>query len=94
LLARVSANLLELDRQLAHQKSCSRLVVEGGWNAVIRVPATRSDEDLALELLAAKAVYVHPGHFYEFHSEGYLVLSLISPEMAFAQGVRLLLSMW
>jgi len=94
LLARVSANLLELDRQLAHQKSCSRLAVEGGWNAVIRVPATRSDEDLALELLAAKAVYVHPGHFYEFHSEGYLVLSLISPEMAFAQGVRLLLSMW
>lgn len=94
LLARVSANLLELDRQLAHQKSCSRLVVEGGWNAVIRVPATRSDEELALELLAAKAVYIHPGHFYEFHSEGYLVLSLISPEMAFAQGVRLLLSMW
>ena len=51
-MERVSENLSELDGQLARQKSCSRLEVEGGWNAVIRVPATRSDEDLALELLA------------------------------------------
>ena len=54
LLARVRENLLELDRQLAGQKSCSRLEVEGGWNAVIRVPATRSDEELALELLETR----------------------------------------
>jgi alanine-synthesizing transaminase len=94
LLARVSANLFELDRQLAAQKSCGRLEVEGGWNAVIRVPATRSDEELALELVATNGVYVQPGHFYDFHSEGYLVVSLICPEMAFAQGMRLLLSMW
>jgi aspartate/methionine/tyrosine aminotransferase len=89
----VSANLFELDRQLAAQKCCGRLEVEGGWNAVIRVPATRSDEELALELLATNGVYVQPGHFYDFHSEGYLVVSLICPEMAFAQGIRLLLSM-
>ena len=62
-MARVSENLSELDRQLARQKSCSRLEVEGGWNAVIRVPATRSDEELALELFATKGVYVHPGPF-------------------------------
>jgi len=94
LLARVNVNLTELDKQIAMQKSCSRLEVEGGWNVVIRVPATRSGEELALELLATKGVYVHPGHFYEFHSDSYLVLSLISPEMAFARGIRLLLSMW
>jgi alanine-synthesizing transaminase len=94
LLARVSANLFELDRQLAAQKSCGRLEIEGGWNAVIRVPAIRSDEELALELLATNGVYIQPGHFYDFHSEGYLVVSLICPEMAFAQGMRLLLSMW
>jgi aspartate/methionine/tyrosine aminotransferase len=94
LLARVNVNLTELDKQIAMHKSCSRLEVEGGWNVVIRVPATRSGEELALELLATKGVYVHPGHFYEFHSDSHLVLSLISPEMAFAQGIRLLLSMW
>jgi aspartate/methionine/tyrosine aminotransferase len=92
LMARVKENLAELDRQLARQKSCSRLDVEGGWNAVIRVPATRTDEDLALELLAAKGVYVHPGHFYDFPSEGFVVVSLLSPIGEFAQGFRELLS--
>jgi aspartate/methionine/tyrosine aminotransferase len=94
LVARVNVNLTELDKQIAMQKSCSRLEVEGGWNVVIRVPATRSGEELALELLATKGVYVHPGHFYEFGFDNYLVVSLTSPGMAFAQGIKLLLSMW
>jgi alanine-synthesizing transaminase len=93
-MARVKENLAELDRQLARQKSCSRLEVEGGWNAVIRVPATRTDEELALELLAAKGVYVHPGHFYDFPSEGFIVLSLLSPVRESAQGIRDLLSIF
>jgi aspartate/methionine/tyrosine aminotransferase len=91
-IARVNENLTELDKQLAGQKSCSRLEVEGGWNAVIRVPATRSDEELALELLVTRGVYVHPGHFYDFRSEGYLVVSLISPQGNFSQGLRHLLA--
>jgi aspartate/methionine/tyrosine aminotransferase len=94
LLARVRENLLELDRQLAIQKSCNRLEVEGGWNAVIRVPATRSDEDLALELLATKSVYVHPGHFYDFPAQGHLVLSLITPNKLLRGGLKSLLSYW
>ncbi|MFI5096281.1 MAG: pyridoxal phosphate-dependent aminotransferase, partial [Candidatus Acidiferrales bacterium] len=55
-LARVRENLSELDKQLAVQKSCSRLEVEGGWNAVIRVPVKAADEDLAIELLESKGV--------------------------------------
>ncbi|MHB8756161.1 MAG: pyridoxal phosphate-dependent aminotransferase, partial [Candidatus Acidiferrales bacterium] len=86
LTARVRANLVVLDRHLAAQKPCSRLKVEGGWYAVLRVPATRSDEDLAIELLEHRGVYVHPGHFYDFPGEGYLVVSLITPEKNFAQG--------
>jgi aspartate/methionine/tyrosine aminotransferase len=90
-IARVNVNLSELDKQLAGQKSCSRLVVEGGWNAVIRVPAIRSDEELALELLATRGVYVHPGHFYDFSSEGIVVVSLITPENEFSSGLTQLL---
>ena len=90
-IARVNGNLSELDKQLAGQKSCSRLEVEGGWNAVIRVPATRSDEELALELLEARGVYVHPGHFYDFPSGGIVVISLITPENEFSSGLRQLL---
>ena len=94
LMARVRRNLAELDRQLAGDRSCSRLTVEGGWNAVLQVPATSSDEDLAVELLMAKNVYVHPGHFYDFAGDGYLIVSLIALEKYFAEGIERLLSMF
>ncbi len=87
LLDRVRGNLAELDRQLARQKTCERLEVEGGWYAVLRVPVTRSDEDLAIELLQKKSVLVHPGHFYDFPCDGYLVLSLIAPVEEFGEGL-------
>jgi alanine-synthesizing transaminase len=87
LLDRVRTNLSELDQQLARQKACQRLEVEGGWYAVLRVPLTRSDEELAVELLREKHVLVHPGHFYDFPSDGYLVVSLITPEYEFQAGI-------
>ena len=87
LLARVRGNLEELDRQLAAQQSCQRLHVEGGWNAVLRIPVTRSDEELAIALVREHGVLVHPGHFYDFPSDGYLVLSLITPEGEFREGI-------
>jgi len=90
-ISRVRRNLAELDRQLGAQRACARLTMEGGWCVVLRVPATRSDEDLAIELLTSLGVSVHPGHFYEF-PEGYLVLSLITPEQTFAEGTSRLLS--
>src|SRR6185312_5541963 len=87
LLKRIQANLQELDVQLAAQKSCTRLLVEGGWYAVLRVPAIQSDEDLAIKLLHKCSVLVHPGHFYDFPSDGYLVVSLIAPEDEFREGL-------
>ena len=90
-LERVKANLRELDRQLAAQRGCERLSVEGGWYAVLRVPVTRSDEELVIELLREKSVLVHPGHFYDFPSDGYLVLSLIAPPREFADGMSAVL---
>ena len=59
---------------------------------MLRAPATRSDEDLAIELLTAKGVLVHPGHFYDFPSDGYLVASLITPEPTFGEGIGRVLS--
>jgi len=88
---RVSANLAELDRQLAAQKACQRLEVEGGWYAVLRVPVMRTDEELAIELVREKGVVVHPGHFYDFESDGHLVLSLITQEQEFSEGIERIL---
>jgi alanine-synthesizing transaminase len=90
LLDRVRANLAGMDGQLdqlAGQKSCERLSVEAGWYAVLRVPVTQTDEELAIKLLQEKFVLVHPGHFYDFPSDGYLVLSLIAPEDEFREGI-------
>jgi alanine-synthesizing transaminase len=84
---RVRKNLVELDRRLAAQQLCQRLCLEGGWYAVLRVPVTQSDEDLAVELLTRQSVLVHPGHFYDLPRDGYLVLSLIAPEREFAEGI-------
>ena len=87
-MARLRVNLSELDRQLGGQKLCSRLEVEGGWYATLRVPVTRTDEELAIELLEEEDVLVHPGHFFNFPSDGYLILSLMTPEADFAEGIR------
>jgi alanine-synthesizing transaminase len=91
LMHRVRTNLAELDRQLAAQKLCHRLEVEGGWYAIVRVPARGTDEELAIALLREKNVLVQPGHFYDFAADGYLVVSLITPESEFAEGSRRLL---
>ncbi len=93
LMQRVRANLAELDRQITGQKSCARLAIEGGWYAVLRVPVSRSDEDLAIELLRESAVMVHPGHFYDFPTDGYLVLSLITEEDEFREGMSRVLNL-
>lgn len=87
LIERVRTNLTELDRQLATQKACERLLLEGGWYAVLRVPVTQSDEELAIRLLREKSVLVHPGHFYDFAGDGYLVMSLIGEKTELAQGM-------
>jgi aspartate/methionine/tyrosine aminotransferase len=87
LLDRIRSNVQEFDRQLARQKTSERLRVDGGWYAVLRVPALQSDEDLAIELLRKVAVLVHPGHFYDFPRDGYLVLSLITPTEVFKEGI-------
>lgn len=92
--ARVRENLAELDRLLRVQTACSRLGAEGGWYAVLRIPATQSDEDCALELLDGQSVYIHPGHFYNFPGEGCLVASLIVPPLEFAEGIKRLLAMF
>jgi aspartate/methionine/tyrosine aminotransferase len=91
---RISANLDALDGMLRESKSIARLGREGGWYAILRVPVTGTDEDLTVALLERCSVLVHPGHFFNFPRDGFLVLSLISPQNEFREGVRRLLGMF
>jgi aspartate/methionine/tyrosine aminotransferase len=67
---------------------CRILNVEGGWNIVIQVPRTRSEEEWALGLLRDADVLVQPGFFYDFESEAYLVVSLLTETVVFQEGIR------
>ena len=91
-VSRVKENLAFLDKQLSAVPSIERLRVEAGWYAVLRVPATKSDEASAIELIESAGAVVHPGHFYDFSQDGFLVISLITPSNHFREGVAALLT--
>jgi aspartate/methionine/tyrosine aminotransferase len=64
----------------------------GGWSAVLRFPRVVTEDELVLELLERHGVAVHPGYFFDFATEGYLVLSLLPEIDTFAEGLRLVLA--
>lgn len=87
ILARVRQNLAWLDQRLADNPPVTRIPSEGGWYAILRVSTSRTDEDWAVELLTREGVMVHPGHFYDFDSEGQLVVSLLPAPGVFQEGM-------
>ncbi len=88
---RVSANLAELDAKIASLPAVERQRVEGGWYAVLRIPALAPDENTALDLLE-RGVWVHPGYFFGMAESGWLVISLLAPREEFSTGVTTLTS--
>ena len=64
------------------------LRVEGGWSAVVQVPQLRSEEALVLELLEKDDVLVHPGYFFDFAREAFVVVSLLVEPAPFDQRDR------
>ena len=88
ILERIRRNYATL-RQLV-SGSAAVLPADGGWSAVIRVPATRGEEALVLELLERDRVAVHPGYFFDFSHEAFLVTSLLPEPETFANAVRLI----
>jgi alanine-synthesizing transaminase len=91
ILARARANLAQLRSRLPGSPA-TLLEPEGGWYAVLQVPATISEDERVTRLLAERDVLVHPGYFFDFPREAFLVLSLLTPEDDFAEGVDLVLA--
>jgi alanine-synthesizing transaminase len=84
--SRVVANYRALQAAVADTPSCRALGSDGGWYAVLQVPSLESEEDLVLRLLDG-GVLAHPGYFFDFPRESYLIVSLLPPETSFADGV-------
>ena len=89
--ARVAANLEVLQDRVSRGGSASLLRGEGGWSAVLRVPATVSEEERVLALLEHEDVLVHPGYFFDFEREAYLVTSLLPRPADFAEALTRIL---
>jgi hypothetical protein len=89
--ARIRENLTAVRAAAARHPSCETLKVEGGWSAVIRVPSTRSEEDLVLDLLRRERILVYPGYFFDFAREAYVVVSLLPNRAVFEEASARLL---
>jgi alanine-synthesizing transaminase len=90
--ARVRANLAWLQSAIPADSPCRILSLEGGWYATLQVPRICREEEWALELLEKDNVLVQPGFFFDFDSEAFLVLSLLTAAHTFQEGCRRLLA--
>jgi aspartate/methionine/tyrosine aminotransferase len=89
---RTQKNLRWLDQQLSSASVIRRLKTSGGWYVILRLPAVRTDEEWSLEFLRQDGVLVHPGHFFDFASDGHVVLSLLPATEDFQLAVTRLIA--
>lgn len=89
---RVRDNYRTLHARAGEVPSCELLHAEGGWYGVLRVPSIVAEEDLVVTLLAEDRVLVHPGYFFDFPHESFLIVSLLPPAEQFLDGVSRILS--
>ena len=85
--ARVRADYAALERLVGHGQPTTLLRAEGGWSAVIRVPATEPEDRLVVTLVEQDGVLVHPGYFFDFAHEAFVVVSLLTPPDVLEEGV-------
>jgi alanine-synthesizing transaminase len=91
ILERLDTNVAALKASAASHPALEALSTEAGWSSVIRVPSTRPEEDLVVDLLQLDDVLVHPGFFFDFPHESFIVVSLLPEPRLFAEGIRRLM---
>ncbi len=84
---RITTNYRALIRRAGDTPSCQALRSEGGWYGVVQVPSLESEEDLVIDLLERRGVLIHPGYFFDFPRESFLIISLLVPEPRFSEGI-------
>lgn len=85
--SRVRGNHRRLLERMAAHPSIEVLAADAGWSAVLRVPVRTSEEALVIELVEKDGVIVHPGFFFDFAHEAFLVVSLLPHPSIFDEGI-------
>ena len=91
ILERIRHNHTAAATAAAAFPACTLLRAEAGWTVVVRVPAIRSEDELVLALLEQEGILVHPGYFFDFEREAYVVVSLLAGEDEFRDAFTRLL---
>jgi alanine-synthesizing transaminase len=84
----MATNSKVLKKLLAGTENCRALLREGGWYAVLEISDRIGDDARVLTLLARDDTLVHPGAFYQFHREGFVMVSLLPPTDVFRAGIE------
>jgi alanine-synthesizing transaminase len=87
---RVCVNAALLQTVAAAHPACTLFPIEAGWYAVLQIPAVRSEETFVIDLLERTGLLVHPGYFFDFEREAFLVLSLLPAPGVFSAAVSAL----
>ncbi|HEY6478183.1 MAG TPA: pyridoxal phosphate-dependent aminotransferase, partial [Polyangia bacterium] len=90
--ARIAGNRAQLAAALPPTSGITGLPAEGGWSAILRLPASRSDESWAASLVAQTGVLTQPGYFYDLSGGTFLVLSLLPPPALFGEAIARLVA--
>ena len=85
--ARINENYRALRAVAEQYPAVDVLETDAGWSAVIRIPSTRSEEDLVVDLIERDGVVVHPGFFFDFPHEAFIVCSLLPEPAVFSEGL-------
>ena len=83
ILGRVKGNL-----RVASESGVEVLRVEAGWSAILWLPASFAEEDIAERLLREAGVIVHPGTFYGIAGASRVVVSLLGSMREFGEGIQ------
>jgi aspartate/methionine/tyrosine aminotransferase len=89
--ARITANYRQMIHCAGTMPACSVLRADAGWYGILQVPSLTSEEDLVVDLVTRAGVLAHPGYFFDFPRESYLVVSLLTAPQVFAEGLNRIL---
>jgi len=93
---RLAQNLEALDAALfaaGPESPLRRVPFDGGFYALVEVPRTRSDDEW-LERTLEAGVLVHPGYAYDMPGPPVVVMSLLTDEASFAEGLARAVPLW
>jgi aspartate/methionine/tyrosine aminotransferase len=88
ILNRVLSNYERLPEVFTQGSPVSIFGCEGAWNAVLRLPATRTDEEWAQELLQVYSILTHPGLLFDMDLKSCIVVSLLPDPNIFFEGMK------